>query len=152
MGQRRRWWPSLILLVACSCGPTVVNDGCFGGGVFAYVTIDVPAGMASIASVEATGACRLPLDDCTPANASCDGRCDCTLDVEAMANAGGAPTIVCHVTVTSVTGKVSSRDLSFSVEQGAPCPVLVPSTPNVTVDFADAAVGDAGAADGVAAD
>jgi hypothetical protein len=145
VSSRRAWWAGLLLISAC--GPKIADDGCSGGEAAAKLSVDVPAGMSSLSSFQASGACSAATGEaCVATSASCDGGgCACAFELEVVATPGTATIFTCHIEATSITGRVVSRDVPFTVEQGGPCPALVTTTPEVTLSFDDAGASDAGA-------
>jgi hypothetical protein len=140
----RSWaWAGLLWLAACSSSPPKpkpAGDACLGGVAIASVDVELPGGMSSISSLQASGDCVPAPFGCSPA---CDGGgCDCTRSVSVV-DGKKSPTAVCHIQVTSSLGQVFTRDVSFALDTSGTCPSLDPSVAKVTVDFADASIPDA---------
>ena len=120
------------------------------------VFVDLPAGTDGISSLEATGACAPlspPVGGCVPVTTNCEtARCECKVEIQVnQTTFGSGSTPLCHIQVTSKTGAVFTRDLTFTSAAGSCFSVSGP-TGDIQVDFADAGIGDAGAADAGTAD
>jgi hypothetical protein len=112
------------------------------------IFVELPDGTDSFTSFEATGACALDSGGCVPLTARCEtAKCDCQQEVQVNETTLGAgQTGICHIRLTSKTGAVFSKDLTFTSPASSCFDVTGP--PGIVhVDFADAGIPAGGITD-----